>query len=176
MGTFRETFDSAQIKHGWILNIMIHDFQQESLLLGVRFQFPATPWFFQGHRSIPANNAYPTHLATLMGPWLLLSRARYLVTNIHRGAPNNLGASKGHHAHYAPYLVGLELVKGNPSNSEWFVKKERWSTQTKFPQMVIIWSYKLTECLVKICEDTLWSNTSSRLWTWTLTVPPSYFI
>lgn len=62
-------------------------------------------------------DAYPTHRATLMGPWLLLSRARYLVTNIHRGAPNNLGASKGHHAHYAPYLVGLEIVKGNPSNS-----------------------------------------------------------
>eukprot|EP00435_Cladocopium_sp_Y103_P044849 s353_g12.t1 len=28
---------------------------------------------------------------------------RYLVTNIHRGAPNNQGATKGHHAHYAPY-------------------------------------------------------------------------
>lgn len=28
---------------------------------------------------------------------------RFLVTNIHRGAPNKQGATKGHHAHYAPY-------------------------------------------------------------------------
>lgn len=28
---------------------------------------------------------------------------RYLVTNLHRGAPNHQGATKGHHAHYAPY-------------------------------------------------------------------------
>ncbi|CAE7705468.1 unnamed protein product [Symbiodinium microadriaticum] len=33
--------------------------------------------------------------------------SRYLVTNIHRGAPNNLGASKGHHAHYVPYDFSL---------------------------------------------------------------------
>ena len=116
---------------------MIHDFQQESPLPGVRFQFPATPWFFQGHRSIPAARCVSNKSCNTR-PWLLLSRARYLVTNIHRGAPNNLGASKGHHAHYAPYLVGLEIVKGNPSNSEWFVKKEKWSTQAKLPQMVMI--------------------------------------
>ncbi|CAE7595545.1 unnamed protein product [Symbiodinium natans] len=33
--------------------------------------------------------------------------SRYLVTNIHREAPNNMGASKGHHAHYAPYDYSL---------------------------------------------------------------------
>eukprot|EP00439_Symbiodinium_sp_Y106_P058633 s3096_g8.t1 len=33
--------------------------------------------------------------------------SRYLVTNIHRGAPNNRGASKGHHAHYVPYDFSL---------------------------------------------------------------------
>ncbi|CAK9081033.1 unnamed protein product [Durusdinium trenchii] len=35
------------------------------------------------------------------------SGTRYLVTNIHRGAPNQLGETKGHHAHYAPYDYSL---------------------------------------------------------------------
>eukprot|EP00931_Biecheleriopsis_adriatica_P079264 TRINITY_DN52669_c0_g1_i1.p1 TRINITY_DN52669_c0_g1~~TRINITY_DN52669_c0_g1_i1.p1 ORF type:complete len:442 (-),score=56.29 TRINITY_DN52669_c0_g1_i1:19-1344(-) len=33
--------------------------------------------------------------------------ARHLVTNVHRGSPNNRGASKGHHANYAPYDYAL---------------------------------------------------------------------
>ena len=38
--------------------------------------------------------------------------ARYLVTNIHRGAPNQLGETKGHHAHYAPRATQqLEALK-----------------------------------------------------------------
>eukprot|EP00930_Biecheleria_cincta_P013251 TRINITY_DN11911_c0_g1_i1.p1 TRINITY_DN11911_c0_g1~~TRINITY_DN11911_c0_g1_i1.p1 ORF type:complete len:457 (+),score=60.74 TRINITY_DN11911_c0_g1_i1:48-1418(+) len=35
------------------------------------------------------------------------TKSRYLLTNIHRGSPNNRGASKGHHAHYAPYDYSL---------------------------------------------------------------------
>lgn len=37
----------------------------------------------------------------------MLCSCRYLVTNVHRGAPNNRGAHKGHHAHYAPYDYSL---------------------------------------------------------------------
>lgn len=35
------------------------------------------------------------------------TKSRYLLTNIHRGAPNNRGAAKGAHAHYAPYDYSL---------------------------------------------------------------------
>lgn len=35
------------------------------------------------------------------------TKSKYLMTNIHRGSPNNLGAKKGAHAHYAPYDYSL---------------------------------------------------------------------
>eukprot|EP00434_Breviolum_minutum_P001028 symbB.v1.2.000902.t1/scaffold27.1/size414596/10 len=60
------------------------------------------------------------------------SGARYLVTNIHRGAPNNLGASKGHHAHYAPYdyaLPPFNLRKLCPLLS---INKEDWTEYALF--------------------------------------------
>lgn len=118
MGTFRESFDSAQIKRGWILNIMIHDFQQESLLPGVRFQLLAKPWFFQGHRSIPAARCVSNKSCNTHGSLVAAFPCQVSCNQHPSWCTQQFGSIQRSSCPLCtvPCWIGNCIVKGNPSN------------------------------------------------------------
>ncbi|CAJ1417594.1 unnamed protein product [Effrenium voratum] len=76
------------------------------------------------------------------------SGARYLVTNIHRGAPNNRGAAKGHHAHYAPYDYSLPPFNLRKLCPLVCINVEDWTEYALFAL-----EQKVRGCMAPVCKS-----------------------